>query len=226
MPPIRCSSEPVWWLTTDQDLGLLELHARHYSKREYADGREVFQCLGPGEKVPLRTHGDQWACDAIWGWRKFIDDCIDQRTGERQQGINCAFFRNEGPQQSSELVRQADAIADALEAYDVIDLSAHGPRRGLLVAVESIHETHEAPALPEEKLTRDWVVSKGIMQHVLDALDAVAWSRMAGLVKATGHSKESVRAALQRLVREGFVEVQAADESHYGRPRREWRRVR
>jgi hypothetical protein len=64
------------------------------------------------------------------------------------------------------------------------------------------------------------------MQHVLDALDAVAWSRMAGLVKATGHSKESVRAALQRLVREGFVEVQAADESHYGRPRREWRRVR
>jgi hypothetical protein len=94
MPPIRCSSEPVWWLTTDQDLGLLELHARHYSKREYADGREVFQCLGPGEKVPLRTHGDQWA-------------------------------------------------------YDVIDLSARGPRRGLLVAAESIHETHDAPACPK-----------------------------------------------------------------------------
>lgn len=40
-------------------------------------------------------------------WRKFIDD-------SGQRGINCAVFRNEAPQRylSSDLVRQADAIAD------------------------------------------------------------------------------------------------------------------
>ena len=106
--------EPQWWLTTDQDVGLLAMHARHYSKQAYRDGRGVYQCLGPGEKVPLRTHGDRPEPDAIFGWRKFIDDCIDERTGERQQGVNCAFFRNEGPIRSSDLIRQADAIADCL----------------------------------------------------------------------------------------------------------------
>ena len=104
------NDKPLWWLTTDQDVTLLAMHARHYPKRHYRDGRIVYQCMGPGEKVPLRTE----ACDAIWGWRKFIDDCIDERTGERQQGINCAFFRNEGLTLSSDLVRQADAIADCL----------------------------------------------------------------------------------------------------------------
>lgn len=38
-------------------------------------------------------------------WRKFIDD-------SGQEGVNCAVFRNEGPVLSSELIRQADAIAD------------------------------------------------------------------------------------------------------------------
>ena len=105
---------PQWWLTTDQDAALLEMHARNYSKYRYRDGRAVNQCMGPGQKVPLRTHGDSWACDAIFGWRKFIDDCLDERTGERQQGVNCAFFRNESATRSSDLVRQADAIADCL----------------------------------------------------------------------------------------------------------------
>jgi hypothetical protein len=112
MPERRSSSKRLWWLTTDQDVGLLAMHARHYSKRGYVDGRDVFQCMGPGEKLPLRTPGLTREPEAIWGWRKFLDDCIDVRTGERQQGINCAFFRNEGAVLSSELVRQADAIAD------------------------------------------------------------------------------------------------------------------
>jgi hypothetical protein len=47
-------------------------------------------------------------------WRRFLDDCIDQRTGERQAGVNCAVFRNESEHLSSELIRQADAIADVL----------------------------------------------------------------------------------------------------------------
>lgn len=38
-------------------------------------------------------------------WRKFIDD-------SGQDGVNCAVFRNESPHLSSELIRQADAVAD------------------------------------------------------------------------------------------------------------------
>ena len=57
--------------------------------------------VGPGEKLVLRT----WECDAIWVWRKFIDD-------SGQDGINCAIFRNESNHRSSDLVRQADRIAD------------------------------------------------------------------------------------------------------------------
>jgi hypothetical protein len=65
---------------------------------------------GPGDKVVLRTESG----DAFFAWRKFKDACIDQRTGAPQAGVNCAAFRNEGAIQSSELVRQADAIADCL----------------------------------------------------------------------------------------------------------------
>ncbi len=38
-------------------------------------------------------------------WRRFID-------GSGQRGVNCAVFRNEGPHRSSDLIRQADAVAD------------------------------------------------------------------------------------------------------------------
>lgn len=61
---------------------------------------------GPGEKIVLRTA----AGDAGFVWRNFISD-----SGER--GINCAFFRNESPVKLSELIRQADAIADAVWSY-------------------------------------------------------------------------------------------------------------
>jgi hypothetical protein len=70
--------------------------------------RKLF--CGPGNKVVLRTEDGR----AFYVWRQFKDDCIDTRTGLRQDGINCAAFRNEGTDQSSELVRQADAIADCL----------------------------------------------------------------------------------------------------------------
>jgi hypothetical protein len=100
----------VWWATKDGDEALLEKYAEHYSSYEYRDGRKRTQCVGPGEVYAMRTFDG----DAFFVWRKFIDDCIDERTGERQQGVNCAIFRNDNPKQylSSELVRQADAVAD------------------------------------------------------------------------------------------------------------------
>lgn len=104
--------QPVWWVTKDGDLDCLELYERHYScNRRLDDSRERAQCfVGPGEKIVLRTKSG----DAVFVWRRFLDDCIDQRTGERQAGVNCAVFRNESAYLSSELIRQADAIADVL----------------------------------------------------------------------------------------------------------------
>lgn len=99
----RGSMTPLWWLTRDGDAACRELHARHYSRRHYKDGRRSKLFCGPGEKVVLRT----WEGDACFVWRKFKDD-------SGQHGVNCAFFRNESESQSSELIRQADAIADCL----------------------------------------------------------------------------------------------------------------
>lgn len=102
--------QPLWWVTKDGDLDCLSLHARHYSRYDYADRRARVLFVGPGGKLVLRTEGGS----AVFAWRKFTDDCIDQRTGERQQGVNCAVFRNEDEHLSSRLIRQADAIADAV----------------------------------------------------------------------------------------------------------------
>lgn len=97
------SGDPIWWLTRDGDAACLALYKRHYSAHHYRDGRTRKLFVGPGEKVVLRTY----AGDACWVWRRFIDD-------SGQTGINCAVFRNESPHRSSELVRQADAIADCV----------------------------------------------------------------------------------------------------------------
>lgn len=100
----------LWWLTKDGDRECLALYERHYSAYRYADQRERVLFVGPGEKWVFRTAD----AGAFWVWRNFIDDCIDERTGERQEGINCAAFRNESPYRSSDLIRQADSIADCL----------------------------------------------------------------------------------------------------------------
>ena len=96
-------SKPHWWLTKDGDLACLSLYERHYSAYRYRDGRKRKLFCGPGEKVVLRTLEG----DACWVWRKFRDD-------SGQTGINCAVFRNESKVQSSQLVREADAIANCL----------------------------------------------------------------------------------------------------------------
>jgi hypothetical protein len=94
---------PYWYLTSDGDEYCLELYERHYSCKTYADGRKRKLFVGPGEKLVLRT----WEADAMFVWRNFVDD-------SGQQGINCAVFRNESQAQSSQLIQEADAIADAV----------------------------------------------------------------------------------------------------------------
>ena len=90
-------------MTSDGDEYCLELYERHYSCKTYADGRKRKLFVGPGEKLVLRT----WKADAMFVWRKFVDD-------SGQKGINCAVFRNESQIQSSKLIQEADAIADAI----------------------------------------------------------------------------------------------------------------
>lgn len=95
------SSVPDWYLTKDGDLSCLAMYERHYSCKQYKDGRERKIFCGPGEKIVLRTRN----ADALFVWRKFIDN-------SGQRGINCAVFRNESPILASNLIRQADEIAD------------------------------------------------------------------------------------------------------------------
>lgn len=93
----------LWWLTRDGDRACLALYERHYSARQYADGRIRSLFVGPGEKIVLRT----LEADALFVWRNFHDP-------SGQQGVNCAVFRNESRHTSSVLIRQACAIAAAV----------------------------------------------------------------------------------------------------------------
>lgn len=90
-----------WYLTKDGDESCLAMYERHYSAYRYKDGRTRKLFAGPGEKVVLRTRN----ADALFVWRRFID-------ASGQAGINCAVFRNESGIRSSDLIRQADFIAD------------------------------------------------------------------------------------------------------------------
>lgn len=83
------------------------MYERHYSAHHYKDGRQRKLFVGPGEKVVLRI----WDGDAFFVWRKFIGHDLAGNSG-----VNCAVFRNEAPTKykSSELISQADAIADLI----------------------------------------------------------------------------------------------------------------
>jgi transposase len=92
--------DPLWYLTKDGDRSCYELFRRHYSCRNLRPKKGLF--VGPGEKIVLRTDGG----DAVFVWRQ------SQFRSDGQEGVECTLFRNESQTLSSQLVRQADAIAD------------------------------------------------------------------------------------------------------------------
>lgn len=94
---------PDWFTTKDGDKTCLALYLRHYSSAKRPRGKRQGQFVGPGAHIVLRTGRG----DAVFVWRDYIDDTIPP-----QVGIECSLFRNEGAITSSELVRQADAVAD------------------------------------------------------------------------------------------------------------------
>lgn len=96
-----------WLPAKDGDPRAFALYKRHYTYRDYADGRrrnwsnpnrQLF--VGPGEKMVLMTVN----CDALFVWRKFISD-------DGQHGVNCAVFRNESDVLSSTLILEAEQHA-------------------------------------------------------------------------------------------------------------------
>lgn len=91
-----------WVETKDADPDARALQRRHYSRRVYADGRDPKKFVGPGENIVLITP----ECDALFVWRKFIDDAIPPQTG-----VNCAIFRNESSMLSSALILEAEVFA-------------------------------------------------------------------------------------------------------------------
>ena len=91
-----------WRQIRDGHPSAIALYERHYSCHHYKDGRVRKLFVGPGQKLVLLTT----ACDALFAWRKFIDDAIP-----KQEGVNCAVFRNEGPIKSSLLIIEAMDVA-------------------------------------------------------------------------------------------------------------------
>lgn len=90
----------VWIEIKDGNGVARKLFDRHYSRYFYKDGRKPKLFVGPGEKMVLMTP-DQ---SALFVWRKFI-------SGDRQEGINCSVFRNEGKVLSSFLILEAEKMA-------------------------------------------------------------------------------------------------------------------
>lgn len=86
-----------WIVIRDGNPTGMALFRRHYTARAK---RKIYQFVGPGEHMVLLTPDAR----ALFVWRKFISDA-----GE--SGVNCAVFRNEGTERSSDLIRKADIMA-------------------------------------------------------------------------------------------------------------------
>lgn len=91
-----------WHLSKDGDPVGMELYLRHYSAAKRPKDSTLRQFVGPGEHVVLLTED---GC-ALFVWRKAILDTIP-----KQEGVNCAVFRNESPLLSSMLILEAERVA-------------------------------------------------------------------------------------------------------------------
>ncbi len=91
----------LWIVGQDGEPELRKMYERHYSCYHYKDGRRPKKFVGPGEQIILTTP----TRNALFCWKKFID-------ASGQGGVNCSVFRNESQHLSSDLIREADAIAD------------------------------------------------------------------------------------------------------------------
>ncbi len=89
----------TWTEVRDGNLTAFALYRRHYSCRPSRTDHDS-RIGGPGEKMVLLTPDAR----ALFVWRKFF-------SSDKQAGINCAVFRNEGPGRSSDLILAAMELA-------------------------------------------------------------------------------------------------------------------
>jgi hypothetical protein len=91
-----------WLISHHCDPVGLAIYGRHYSARRYRDGRVRKQFTTPGDNLVLVSPDGS----ALFVWYRAL---VPRRDG--QQGVNCSVFRNEGSGRSSDLIREAMAIA-------------------------------------------------------------------------------------------------------------------
>lgn len=75
------------------------------------------KCLGPGEYILLMTVDSR----AVFGW---VHNTVERN--DREEGVYCPIFRNEGPQLSSSLILMAEELArqrwpDILRLFTYVD---------------------------------------------------------------------------------------------------------
>lgn len=100
--------EGYWFSVLEDDARALAIYLRHYSSSKARGSRapiplrgNAAKFVGPGASMVLLSA----ASDALFVWRK-----QDYRKDE-QIGVECSIFRNEGHVRSSDLIREADALA-------------------------------------------------------------------------------------------------------------------
>ena len=93
------SIENPWYVIKDGDPRGRTMVDRHYSGVK-VNKKRLF--LPPGEKMVLMTNDSM----ALWGWVRNVVERMD-----KQEGVNCTVFRNEGNILSSWLVTMACEFA-------------------------------------------------------------------------------------------------------------------
>jgi len=83
----------MWIEIKDGNPRARALADRHYSRKTI--GANLF--IGPGKKLVLMTEDGK----VLFAWRKSVYRL------DGQKGIECTIFRNEGPELSSELIKEA-----------------------------------------------------------------------------------------------------------------------
>lgn len=93
-----------WLAVKRTDPRAFALYRRHYSYKKNARWRRPgnTNMSSGGQTMVLLTQ----ACDAMFIWLRNVIERQD-----KQVGVNCAVFRNEGPVLSSTLIREADRLA-------------------------------------------------------------------------------------------------------------------
>ena len=93
-----------YWLSVRRnDARAFALYRRHYSAEKNAHGRaRDTNFLGPGECLVLLSSCGR----AAFAWQYNTVERYDKQTG-----VCCTLFRNEGAGLSSDMIREADALA-------------------------------------------------------------------------------------------------------------------